>query len=263
MLASAAPASAGFLTPESPSSPNASDMNTTWIVMLALAVLIGSAVTVALVLAVRRSSDVADVPPRTRAAPGAHKKVVGALTAFALALFVFGVVMNESTLDVEPTGPNGLATQTAQRDIDLPAEAGEVLNIKVAGQRWLWRYEYPDETFSYYELVVPVDTAVVLDIDSTDVLHRWWVPGLTGQFDAIPGSTNRTWFKAEETGLYEGRSTAFSGAAFATMETVVRVVEADEYEAFLQEQADRIDSAQDAVQEAIDSGQAPTIEGGS
>ena len=77
----------------------------------------------------------------------------------------------------------------------------------------------PTATYTYYELVVPVDTAVVVKLDSTDVVHRWWVPGLGGKFDAVPGETNSTWFKADEEGVYDGQSYAFSGPAYAVMRT--------------------------------------------
>ena len=68
----------------------------------------------------------------------------------------------------------------AQRSLDLPSTPSSQapLVIRACGQQWIWRYEYPDGTYSYYELVVPVDTAVILHLCSTDVVHRWWVPGL-------------------------------------------------------------------------------------
>ena len=52
----------------------------------------------------------------------------------------------------------------------------EPLQIEATGQQWLWRYDYPNEAFSYYKLVVPVDTTVELDLVSTDVIHTWDVP---------------------------------------------------------------------------------------
>ena len=66
--------------------------------------------------------------------------------------------------------------------------------IDAIAQQWLWRFEYPGgtpghRTFTYGELVVPVDTPVILDITSTDVLHSWWVPALGGQVQATPGDT--------------------------------------------------------------------------
>lgn len=240
-------------------------MTLTWVVMLAVALLIGTAVSVALILAVRRSDKVEDTPARTRATAGAQKRVAAALSALALTIFVFGVVMTESALEVETTGPDGLAgaVQTAQRDIDIPTAATDPLEIKVTGQRWLWRYEYPDTTYSYYELVVPVDTTVILNIGSTDVLHRWFVPGLTGMFDALPGSSNKTWFKADETGIFRGRSMVYSGAGTPAMRTVVSVVSPDEYEAWLEDQKNNIADAQQAVQDRLDAENAANGKAGS
>ena len=105
--------------------------------------------------------------------------------------------------------------------------------IEATGQQWIWRYEYPDGTFSYYELVVPVDTAIVVKLGSTDVVHRWWVPGLGGKFDAVPDQSNQTWFKADEEGSYDGASYQFSGASYAAMRTRVQALSVPEYEAWL------------------------------
>ena len=45
--------------------------------------------------------------------------------------------------------------------------------------------------------------------------------GLGGKFDAVPGKSNRTWFKADEEGVYYGASYQFSGASYAAMRTEV------------------------------------------
>jgi cytochrome c oxidase subunit II len=81
------------------------------------------------------------------------------------------------------------------------------------------------------------------------VVHRWWVPGLSGKFDATPGESNSTWFKADEEGIYDGASYAFSGASYAAMRTRVRVVDVPEYQSWLAQQAADIQSAQQFVQQ--------------
>src|SRR4051794_27537120 len=174
--------------------------------------------------------------------------------ALAAATFVLGVIETDNAKQVEASGPNGLqaaAATTAQRSLSLPptAPTSAPLVIKACSQQWLWRYEYPDGTYSYYELVVPVDTAVVLDLCSTDVVHRWWVPGLSGKFDATPGSSNSTWFKADQTGTYDGASYAYSGPSYAAMRTRVRVVDVPTYQAWLEQQAAGIQAAQAFVQQ--------------
>jgi cytochrome c oxidase subunit 2 len=200
---------------------------------------------------------------RVRAARGAPTRVVVALAVLAAALFTVGVVYAERAGDVAPSGPDGLqaaAGRTAQRGISLPATGSEPLTISVSGQQWLWRYGYPDGTYSYYEMVVPVDTAVVLELGSTDVLHSWWVPELGGKFDAVPGQTNRTWFKAESEGVYEGQSASFSGPGYATMRARVRAVSAADYQDWLGRQATDIEEAGAAVQEALDTGSVSEVE---
>ncbi len=247
---------AGALTPESPASPNAEDSEIAYIVMGVIATVIAITVIGGLLSAVRgRDAAVPGPQRRTRGTSGVQRRVGAALGVLALGAFVFGVIVTESARQVEATSSDGL--QTAQRDLELPTGDNQPLEVEVTGQQWMWRYEYPDGTFSYYEMVVPVDTAVVLNLESTDVLHRWWVPALGGMFDAVPGAKNQAWFKATETGEFEGASTQFSGPAYATMRASVRVVEPAEYEAWLGQQAEGIQAAQEAVQRRIDEGTVP------
>jgi heme/copper-type cytochrome/quinol oxidase subunit 2 len=195
-------------------------------------------------------------PRRLKVRRPAQFATAGVFGVLAIVAFVLGVIFTQSAKEVEASGPNGLQASTvltAQRTLDLPAvSAGSApLEVNACGQQWLWRYEYPDGTYSYYELVVPVDTAVILHLCSTDVVHRWWVPGLSGKFDASPGESNSTWFKADETGVYDGQSYAFSGASYAAMRTRVRVVEVPEYQAWLEQQGSDIQEAQNFVQQAL------------
>lgn len=241
------------LTPASPASPNADDTRTAYIVMVVLASLIALAAIVALIAALRGRGDGGG--RRTRGTSGVQGQVGIGLGLVAAAVFVFGVIVTESASEADPTGEGGLTT--AQVGLDPPAGDAEPLRIRVSGQQWLWRYEYPDGTFSYYELVVPVDTAVILDLEAIDVRHRWWVPALGGMFDAVPGRSAQTWFKAEETGTFEGRSTQFSGTGYPTMRAAVTVLEPADYEAWLQEQAAGIQEAQEAVQRQLEAGEGP------
>jgi cytochrome c oxidase subunit 2 len=244
------------LTPESPASPGTEDTQIAYVVMAVLATLIALAVIGGLIAAARgRAADGDEREPRTRGTSRIQRRVGVGLGLLATAVFVFGIIVTESARKVEPTGADGLAT--AQLNLKPPPGDAKPLEIGVTGQQWLWRYEYPDGTFSYYEMVVPVDTAVVLNIESTDVLHSWWVPALTGMFEVAPGSANKAWFKADELGTYEGRSTQFSGDAYASMRAAVRVVEPAEYEAWLAQQAEGIQKAQESVAEQVESGTGP------
>jgi cytochrome c oxidase subunit 2 len=244
-----------LLGPESAHSPNADDLNSLYWVMLAIAAVLVLAVNAALIaLVMRFRADRGREARRLRSRRPVQAVVAVALAALAALVFVLGVVFTERASDVVPSGSEGLqasALRTAQRDIQPPAPAEDKLEVRASGQQWIWRYEYPDATFSYYELVVPVDTTVIVNLDSTDVVHRWWVPGLGGKFDAVPDQSNRTWFRADQEGTYYGASYQFSGASYAAMRTEVRVVSVTEYQDWLKRQADDIQEAQTFVQEEV------------
>jgi cytochrome c oxidase subunit 2 len=84
-------------------------------------------------------------------------------------------------------------------------------------------------------MVAPANKVVHEDVVGydEDVNHSWWVPDLGGKYDAIPGTTNHTWFKAP-VGSYVARCAELCGVQHALMSAVVDVVPRDEYEAFIQ-----------------------------
>jgi cytochrome c oxidase subunit 2 len=230
-------------------------MNTLYWVMLVIGLVLLVAINLALVAMIMRFRSARGREPRRLVVRRpAQLGTAGVFALIVAVTFVLGVIQTHDAKKVEASGPGGLqatASLTAQRSLDLPvtSPSSAPLQIKACGQQWIWRYEYPNGTYSYYELVVPVDTAVILQLCSTDVIHRWWVPGLSGKFDATPGASNSTWFKADETGDYDGASYAFSGASYAVMRTRVHVVEPTEYTTWLEDQAKGIQEAQTFVQQ--------------
>ena len=245
-----------LISPQSGHSPNADDLNTMYWVMLVIGLVLLVAINGALIAMIMRFRAARGRQPRRLVVR--RPAQIGTAAAFAVlaaVTFVIGVIETQDAKTVSASGPNGLqsvSTITAQRTLGFPSVPATQapLTIKACGQQWIWRYEYPDGTYSYYELVVPVDTAVVLKLCSTDVVHRWWVPGLSGKFDATPGSSNQTWFKADQTGIYDGASYAFSGASYAVMRTRVRVVDVPTYQSWLEQQSAGIQAAQSFVQQA-------------
>jgi heme/copper-type cytochrome/quinol oxidase subunit 2 len=243
-----------LLSPEGGHSPNADDLNSLYWVMVAIGGVLLILINAALIgLFMRFRSNRGKEPRRLKVRRPAQIAAAGAFAVIAILTFVLGVIVTDDAKQVEASGPDGLqaSSQTlVQRSLQIPAADTAPLEIRACGQQWLWRYEYPDGTYSYYELVVPVDTAVIVHLCSTDVVHRWWVPGLSGKFDATPGESNTTWFKADQTGEYDGASYAFSGAAYAVMRTQVRVVDVPTYQAWLEQQAAGIQEALQFVQQA-------------
>ena len=183
---------------------------------------------------------------RSAAAAGIQFRVAGVLTGFAAVVFILGIVFTDKAHETPATGDAGL---TAQESAPLEIEA--------TGQQWLWRYTYPNGAFSYYKLVVPVDTAVKLKLVSTDVVHTWNVPDLAGKRDAVPGKTNKVVFRANDEGSFTGDSATLSGQAYASMRTEVEVVSPAEYEDFIEQQKGDIEAAQERVVDLIENGEVP------
>jgi cytochrome c oxidase subunit 2 len=230
-----------------PHSPGTDQIDTLlWIGIVAAAILI-VAVTVALLVVVRRFRSERGAEPRQLlSGRGLQFRVGAVLTFFAALLFVLGVIFTDNAREKPSTGDAGLAS----------AES-EPLKIKATGQQWLWRYDYPNGAFSYYKLVVPVDTAVELELLSTDVVHTWNVAELARKADAVPGKTNRVFFTTDDEGAFEGDSATLSGQAYAAMRTEVEVVSPEKYEAFVEAQKEDIQTAQDRVVELIENGETP------
>jgi cytochrome c oxidase subunit 2 len=231
-----------------PHSPGTDQIDTLlWIGFLAAAIVI-VATNVALLYAVRRYRAERGAEPRQPLAGGRRLqfRVGAALTTFAAIVFVLSLVYTDKARETPSTGAAGLA-----------AAKSEPLKIMATGQQWLWRYDYPNGAFSYYKLVVPVDTAVELELLSTDVVHTWNVPDLSGKRDAVPGKVNEVLFSADEEGSFDGESASLSGQAYAAMRTEVEVVSPEAYEEFIEQQKSEIEAAQERVVGLIENGEVP------
>ncbi len=230
-----------------PHSPGTDQIHTLlWIGFFAAAILV-VVVNVALFYAVRRfRSERGSEPRQLRSGRRLQFRVGAVLSAFALVLFVLSVIFTDKAQETPSTGESGLASAKT-----------EPLKIQATGQQWLWRYDYPNGAFSYYKLVVPVDTAVELQLQSTDVVHTWNVEDLARKADAVPGKINDVAFSADDEGIYKGDSATLSGQAYAAMRTEVEVVSPQEYENFIKTQQSDIEAAQDRVVGLIENGEVP------
>lgn len=244
-------ASADFFTPESGGSPNADKIDTLYKLILGVAVVVFVGVEGALFYCLwkfkaKKGAVAAQIHGNTRLEIG--WTVGAAVILLILAGFTFAALPgirnppNSGPAGFE--GANGVLTAGVTKR--LPPN-GKSLNIEINGQQYVWRFTYPDKTpnttldnpFTYEELIVPVDTAVTLDIRAQDVAHSWWIPKLGGKFDAIPGYTNHTWFKipAKLAGqTFTGQCAELCGRNHANMIAKVKAVTAQQYEQFIADQ---------------------------
>lgn len=253
-LLAAPTALADLLTPESGGSSNADSIDSLYKVVLYVAIVIFVAVEGTLIWSLvryrarRGGAEPAQIHGNTPLELG---WTVGA----ALVLVVLTVVTFVYLGDIEnppSSGPGGLAASVEVATIDQPDPPGgadEALEIDVNGLQYLWRYDHPSGAVDYYELVVPTETTVVLNLTASDVIHSWWIPKLGGKMDAVPGYTNKTWFKIDKPGVYRGQCAELCGSGHADMRAAVRAVSPSEYEAYVERRQRELDASREALAE--------------
>jgi cytochrome c oxidase subunit 2 len=251
-LVFAAVAGADAISPESGPTRNARDIDTLYKIVLVAGVVIILFVWGLLFYSLfrfraRRGRTVPQIRGNTVLELG---WTIGA-SVLAIAAAVVTLVFLGNIRDPAPTGPAALASARGQNAVtdQPPAPDDKGIHVKVSGQQFLWRYQYPNGAFSFVDMVVPVDTTVTLEINSNDVAHSWWIPKLGGKADALRGLPNETWFKAEKTGIYEGQCAEFCGVNHASMVARVLVVEQDRYEQWVDTQKKLIAQSQKDVLE--------------
>lgn len=118
------------------------------------------------------------------------------------------------------------------------------LGVTVTAYQFGWHFAYPDGftiTTSGFNaadnpLVVPTGALVRLKLESTDVIHSFWVPEIGGKTDAVPGYDNYAWFKIPQAGEFRGQCTELCGVGHDSMQIRVKAVSPDEYNAWVAEQ---------------------------
>lgn len=133
-------------------------------------------------------------------------------------------------------------------ELDIPKAD---LTVKATGKQWYWSYSYPDNgQFEFdsllaadkqprllgvdNEMVVPVNKVIRVQTTGADVIHSFAVPSFGIKIDSVPGRLNETWFKATKVGMYYGQCSELCGKDHAFMPIAVRVVEDQEFTAWLE-----------------------------
>jgi cytochrome c oxidase subunit 2 len=258
---------ANCCTPKSGGSPNANSIHTLYVIVLIVAAIVFIAVEGALFVAVFRFR--AKRHPVAHQTHGNTRLEIGWTAGAAVILLILTVVTFiklPSIINAPNSDANGLNLTASLSEPSPPN--GKKLNICVQARQYIWRYTYSSATqnckndsfstaggkttilpYSFTTMVVPVHTTVVLTIQSSDVIHSWWIPSLGGKVDAVPGYTVYTWFKATHTGFFHGQCAQLCGTNHAAMVAYVRVVSPQKYETWLGKQESEITAQNDQVQQ--------------
>lgn len=263
LLALATGASADFWTPESGGgSANAESIDTLYKLILAVAAVVFFGVEGALLYSLirfraRKDAVPAQIRGNTRLEIGWTLGAAGILVILAVVTFVMlDDIRNPPNSDADGFPTQRIANvQNASAYQPRPPN-GRALRIEVNGQRYVWRYTYPDDdtnvlnnVFEYKTLYVPTKTTVTLAIKAQDVAHSWWIPELGGKADAVPGHTNFTWFKIDRPGRFRGQCAELCGRNHADMLADVVAIEPDAFETWLETKKREIDANNKAAQE--------------
>ena len=128
-----------------------------------------------------------------------------------------------------------IAVPTVRTIFDLAREPENALKIEVIGHQWWFEFNYPsEEVVTANELHLPEDTNVIVNIESQDVLHSFWIPKIAGKVDMVPNHENQLWIKADNPGLYYGQCAEFCGVAHAMMRFRVIVQTNEDYQNWLE-----------------------------
>lgn len=148
--------------------------------------------------------------------------------------------------------------------VTVPDDAVEV---EVFAQQWYWSYRLPGEDgrlgtsdprfvsadnplglnpgdrfaaddviLDAGDLYLLLNQPVKVSLRSIDVLHNFYVPEFRAKMDMVPGMVTFYWFEPTRTGDFEVLCAEYCGTSHSFMRGAVRVVEQEEYDAWLREQ---------------------------
>ncbi|WP_336650893.1 MULTISPECIES: aa3-type cytochrome oxidase subunit II [unclassified Leucobacter] len=147
----------------------------------------------------------------------------------------------------------GFFAFTAQEQNKIEARIDNPDNtVEVIGKRWAWDFNYVDDDV-YFQgvqvqtdaegnakedtmpvLYLPVDKTTEIRLETRDVIHSFWVVEFLYKKDMIPGQTNYMSFTPTKTGTFMGKCAELCGEYHSMMLFEVRVVEQDEYDAYIE-----------------------------
>ncbi|WP_205881109.1 cytochrome c oxidase subunit II [Leucobacter insecticola] len=146
----------------------------------------------------------------------------------------------------------GFFAFTAQEQSKIETRYDSPENIvEVFGKRWAWDFNYVNEDV-YFQgvqvqtnddgsakeetmpvLYLPVNKTTEIRLETRDVIHSFWVVEFLYKKDMIPGQTNYMSFTPTKTGTFMGKCAELCGEYHSMMLFEVRVVEQDEYDAYV------------------------------
>ena len=100
----------------------------------------------------------------------------------------------------------------------MPSNAQGGPDLVVVGHQWWWEVRYPHTgAVTANEIHLPIGRRLLVELDSGDVIHNFWLPELNGKMQMVPGQRNYIWLQADRPGVYGGACSEFCGVEHAWM----------------------------------------------
>ncbi|MCX6415138.1 MAG: cytochrome c oxidase subunit II [Actinobacteria bacterium] len=164
--------------------------------------------------------------PALRSNPIAIYGWIGATSLLAAFLVIWGLVELAKITEFS----NGTTSANQQPN------TRKAIDINVTGQQWVWTFEYPDQQKVTSDvLVVPIDVPLYFNVTSKDVIHNFWVVELGVKIDANPGAITNTGVTPNKLGTFNIRCAELCGLHHAYMETQIKVVTQEQFDAWVRE----------------------------
>lgn len=138
----------------------------------------------------------------------------------------------------------------AEQKMDRPVETVAGVEqyqkplCRVIARQFGWTFQYAgqdneldtiDDVFSSSELCVPTGKEIVLQIESRDVLHSFFIPKLRLKQDIVPGMKQFCWFLATKEGTADIACTELCGWGHYKMKARLIVKSPEEFETWFEE----------------------------
>jgi cytochrome c oxidase subunit 2 len=120
----------------------------------------------------------------------------------------------------------------------------DAMIVRVRASQWDWKFEYPEYGgFISDELRLPVDRQAALKMESSDVIHSFWVPEFRLKQDVVPGRVTEYRVTPNVVGNFKVRCAELCGISHYSMEDAVLVVPEADFVAWAREQQTAYEAA--------------------
>ena len=172
-----------------------------------------------------------DAPPNNDN-PAIRNNVTAVVTWTVSSSLLAGFLVAWGLMELADITANSYGSQPTNGQV---RNADELI-VNVTGQQWVWTFQYPQyDKVTTDVLYLPKDRPVLFNVTSVDVLHNFWAVELGVKVDANPGAITQTGVTPNKEGIFNVRCAELCGLHHAYMETEIRVLPSEAFDAMMRE----------------------------